>query len=72
MNLDTIKLIGELVLLGLGALSAALHVVAPFTKTTKDDTVRNWADKVSDKLKAVIVPRKVNATTKSLTLPVRK
>lgn len=57
---DKLQDVGEWVLLGLGALSAMLHVVAPFTKTKKDDEVKRWTDKVADKLKWAVVPRKLN------------
>ena len=50
---------GQYLLVALGALSAGLHVVAPFTKTNKDDDVANWADKVAQKLKTVVVPKKL-------------
>lgn len=64
MGLDTLKHYGELVLMGLGLVSAALHVVAPLTKSKKDDeaekAVNAWTRKVADGLKWLVVPRKLN------------
>ena len=63
LDLDTLRKAAEAVLVILGAASAALHVVSPFTKTKKDDeaqkTVDNWVGKIAAGLKWAIVPKKL-------------
>lgn len=63
IDLDTLRKAGEAILIILGAASAALHVVSPFTKTKKDDaataTVDNWVGKVATALKFVVLPKKL-------------
>lgn len=54
----------EWVLLGLGTISAALHIVAPATITKRDDSVLNWVDQLADKLKRVVVPKALNKPQK--------
>lgn len=63
IDLDTLKKAAEAILVILGAASAALHVVSPFTKTKKDDeaqrVVDKWTGKVADALKWAVLPKKM-------------
>lgn len=59
MDFALLLTVGKYILLGLGAASAALHVISPATKTTKDDEATKWVDTVADKLKWLVVPTKL-------------
>ncbi len=45
----------------LGALAAALRIIAPMTKTTKDDEALGWLEIVRDFIARVLVPKQARA-----------
>ena len=55
---DLVKL-GEGALMALGGVAAALHIIAPLTKTKADDKAVGKLDKLASKLKWVLLPRKM-------------
>jgi hypothetical protein len=45
----------------LGALAAALRIIAPMTKTTRDDEALGWLEVVRDFIARVLVPKQARA-----------
>lgn len=52
--MDTFLNIAEATLAVIGGAVVALHVIAPMTKTTKDDTVLTWLQWVELQLRKVL------------------
>lgn len=55
MDFGLIVDIGGWLLTGLGAAAAALHVIAPRTKNTKDDAVASKVDKAREVVAAALL-----------------
>jgi histidinol dehydrogenase len=56
MDLDTLKYYGELVLLGLGALTVGVNAIALVTPSDKDNKVGKVLSAINEKLQLFVLP----------------